>query len=50
VVDSEGNRVGIFQIAEGVANMAWGGPERKTLYLTANTSVYSLETVVAGAR
>jgi len=30
------------------ANLAFGGPDRKTMYLTARTSVYALRTRIAG--
>ena len=33
---------------ERVANLAWAGPDRKTLYITASTSVYRVQLNIAG--
>ncbi len=33
---------------EVTANLAWGGPDRKTLYITASTSIYRVPLNVAG--
>jgi gluconolactonase len=33
---------------EQPANLAWGGPQLSTLYITATTSVYKLETSAKG--
>lgn len=49
VIDSGGNRLGIFELnTEHAANVAFGGPDFSTLYLTADTSVYAVETAVRG--
>lgn len=48
VLSSEGELLGVFETAEHAANLAFGGADRSTLYLTAQTSVYSVETTVAG--
>lgn len=49
VVDRRGNRLGIFELdTEHAANLAFGGPDFSTLYLTADTSVYAVETAVRG--
>ncbi len=48
VVDQEGSLLGIFETAEHAANLNWGGRQFSTLYLTAQTSVYSVESNVRG--
>jgi gluconolactonase len=34
---------------EKVANLAWAGPDRKTLYIAASTSIYRVQLKIAGA-
>ncbi len=41
-----GELIGKLHIPEVVANLAWGGPELRTLYLTATCSVYRVTTKV----
>ncbi|MFW6074822.1 MAG: SMP-30/gluconolactonase/LRE family protein, partial [Chloroflexota bacterium] len=48
VIDSDGSILGRFVIDEQPANLAWGGEDFSTLYITARTSVYSVETNVRG--
>ena len=48
VLDPDGTLLGIFDIEEIAANLNWRGPDFSTLYLTAETSVYSVETNVRG--
>lgn len=43
-----GEPLGAFELAEHAANLAFGGAERSTLYMTAATSVYAIETAVRG--
>jgi gluconolactonase len=43
-----GSALGLIPVPERVANLAWGGPDWRTLYLTATTSLYRLPTLVAG--
>ena len=45
-----GARIGIIEVPEKVANLNWGNPDWKTLYITASTSIYSLRMQVAGNR
>lgn len=45
-----GDRIGVIEIPEQVANLNWGGPDWKSLYVTANTSVYCVRMAVAGNR
>jgi len=44
----DGTRLGIIRTPEVPANVAFGGPDLTTLFLTARTSVYSLRVRVAG--
>jgi gluconolactonase len=43
-----GERLGIIRTPEVPANLAFGGPDLRTLFLTARTSVYTLRAKVAG--
>ena len=44
----DGTLLGIIKTPEYPANIAFGGPDLKTLFLTANTSVYTLRMKVPG--
>ena len=48
VVDGNGERLGVFEMEEHAANLAFGGADYSTLFLTAQTSVYRVETSVRG--
>ena len=48
VVSASGKRLGVFECEEHAANIAFGGTKFATLFLTAGTSVYSVETKVRG--
>jgi gluconolactonase len=49
VISPEGKLLGRVPIPEDyVTNLAFGGPERKTLYVTAGTSVYKVPVAVSG--
>ena len=48
VVSESGKRLGVFECEEHAANLTFGGTKFSTLYLTAGTSVYSVETKVRG--
>jgi gluconolactonase len=48
VFDSSGKHLGIIRLPEIPANCAWGGPDRRTLFFTARTSVYSMRMRNAG--
>jgi gluconolactonase len=45
----DGKRVGRILLPESAANLCFGGPEGKTLFMTARTSLYSVPVLVAGA-
>jgi sugar lactone lactonase YvrE len=44
VLGSNGVRYGVIECPEVPANVAWGGDDYKTLYITARTGVYRLKT------
>jgi gluconolactonase len=48
VWDSSGKHLGTIVMPEQPANLAWGGPDYQTLYITATTSVYRLKTRTRG--
>ncbi len=49
VFDAAGDHLGVIEVPEVVGNLNWGGPDWSTLYLTASTSVYRVETEMTGA-
>jgi gluconolactonase len=49
VISAEGEHLGIVEVPENVGNVAWGGPEWRTLYMPSSTSLYRIETKVASA-
>jgi gluconolactonase len=48
VSDAQGNHLGTIAMPEQPANLAWGDKDYRTLYITATTSVYRLETKTTG--
>jgi gluconolactonase len=40
VLDSDGNRIGLIELPEAPHNLAFGDDDSRTLYITAETSVY----------
>jgi gluconolactonase len=48
VWDAQGNHLGTIAMPEQPANLAWGDKDYRTLYITATTSVYRLETKTTG--
>jgi gluconolactonase len=48
VWNAKGNHLGTIVVPEQPANLAWGDKDYRTLYITATTSVYRLETKVQG--
>ena len=47
---ASGGALGRIDMSEPSSNLAWGGPTWRTLYVTACTSIYHIETNVAGDR
>ena len=50
VFDSTGKHLGNIVAPEAPANLAFGGPDNKTLFLTARTSVYRVPLKVQGVK
>ena len=48
VFEPTGNHLGIIRLPEIPANCAWGGPDHRTMYFTARSSVYSLRMKTTG--
>jgi gluconolactonase len=48
IFSPEGKPLGTIVMPERVANVAWGGPDRKTLYICASSSVYRVHLLIAG--
>jgi gluconolactonase len=48
VWDATGHHLGTIVVPEQPANLAWGDKDYRTLYITATTSVYRLETKTQG--
>ena len=48
VWDANGNHLGTIVMPEQPANLTWGDPDYRTLYITAMTSVYRLHTKTRG--
>jgi gluconolactonase len=46
VFDPQGRLLGRVGVPELAANLHWGGPDWRTLYITATTSLYAIETKV----
>ena len=48
IIDPSGQRLGRITLPELPANLAWGGDDLKTLYVTARSSIYRLRLAVPG--
>jgi len=48
VFSPEGKTLGTIEMPERVSNVAWGGSDRKILYITASSSVYRVRLKIAG--
>ena len=49
VFTPSGELLGVIELPEYPANCGWGGEDNRTMYFTANTSVYSLRMTTPGA-
>ena len=49
IISPEGKALGTIVMPERVSNMTWAGPDRKTLYITASSSIYRVHLNIAGA-
>ena len=50
VFDTDGRHLGIIRLPELPANCAWGGPDHRTMFFTARTSVYSMRMKTQGTK
>ncbi len=48
VLDPAGKQLGLIAMREKPSNCAWGDADRRTLYITAQTSLYRLRTRIGG--
>ena len=48
VIDPEGKQLGLVETPETPANLAWGGPDFRSLFICATRSVYRIEARVTG--
>ncbi len=49
ILSPEGKLLGTLLIPERTSNVAWGGADRTTLYITASTSIYRVRLKIPGA-
>jgi gluconolactonase len=50
VVSPAGEHLGTLRLPEAPHNLAWGGEDARTLYVTASTSVYRIQLQIPGIR
>lgn len=50
IISPEGEHIATIRVPERVSNCGWGGPDWKTLYITASSSVYRIHLGVKGFR
>lgn len=50
VFDADGNNLGTIVTPEKPSNLAWGGEDWKSLYITAHTSVYKIRVNIPGTK
>jgi gluconolactonase len=50
VISPEGRHLGTIEVPEIVGNLTWGGPDWRTLFIAASTSVYTIRTTVGPRR
>lgn len=49
IISPEGEHLGVIEAPESVANLAWGGPGWRRLFLTASTTIHAIDTRIASA-
>lgn len=50
VISAAGERLGVIRVPEQTANLAWGGDDWRTLFVTASTGLYAIRTLVGPRR
>ena len=48
IYDRKGKPLGVVEVPERPGSLAFGGPDRRTLYIAARTSIYSIRTKIPG--
>jgi sugar lactone lactonase YvrE len=48
IYDRKGKSLGVLKVPERAGSLALGGPDRRTLYITARTSLYLIRTKTPG--
>jgi gluconolactonase len=48
IFSPEGKPLGTILMPENTSNVAWGGLDRKTLYITASSSIYRVTLKIPG--
>ena len=48
VFEPDGTHLGIIKLPEIPANCAWGGPDHRTMFFTARTSIFCMRMITAG--
>ena len=48
IFDPSGEHLGVLQTPERAANLGWGGDDWSTLFITASTSLYSIQCKISG--
>jgi gluconolactonase len=49
ILSPEGKPIATILIPEKTANVAWAGPDRRTLYIAASSSLYCVHLNIPGA-
>jgi len=49
IISQEGKPLGVIRMPERTANLTWAGPDRRTLYIVASTSIYRVRLKIPGA-
>jgi len=50
VISPTAEHLGVVRVPEVIGNLAWGGPDWRTLFIAASTSIYTLRTSVGPRR
>ncbi|MBN1569794.1 MAG: SMP-30/gluconolactonase/LRE family protein [Acidobacteria bacterium] len=50
VYDHDGKQIGILEVPERPGSLAFGGPDNRTLFIGARSSIYSIRTLAPGIR
>ncbi len=50
IISPKGKHLATIPVPEVAANLAWGGKDDRTLYITASTSIYSIRLNIAGIK